>query len=61
MSSTNGNVRANELYPTPDNVVDALLAQLVLNHAAELMQYIAKSHYQTLKKVGQNLIAVLIT
>ena len=31
MSSTNGNVRANELYPTPDNVVDALLAQLVLN------------------------------
>jgi len=31
MSSTSGNVRANELYPTPDNVVDALLAQLVLN------------------------------
>nr|WP_235781936.1 hypothetical protein [Shewanella vesiculosa] len=31
MSSTNGNVRANELYPTPDNVVDALLAQLLLN------------------------------
>ncbi|WP_372942896.1 DNA methyltransferase [Shewanella sp.] len=31
MSSTSGNVRANELYPTPDNVVDALLAQLVLD------------------------------
>jgi hypothetical protein len=30
MSSTHGNVRENELYPTPDNVVDALIAQLVL-------------------------------
>ncbi|MGB0895333.1 MAG: DNA methyltransferase [Parashewanella sp.] len=30
MSSTNGNVRPNEFYPTPDNVVDALLAQLQL-------------------------------
>ncbi len=30
MSSTNGTVRANEFYPTPDNVVDALLAQLQL-------------------------------
>ena len=30
MSSTLGNIRENELYPTPDNVVDALIAQLVL-------------------------------
>ena len=31
MSSTNGqNIRPNEFYPTPDNVVDALLAQLQL-------------------------------
>jgi hypothetical protein len=30
MSSTTGNVRANELYPTPAEVVDALLAQLQL-------------------------------
>lgn len=30
MSSTHGNVRPNELYPTPAPVVDALLDQLVM-------------------------------
>ena len=30
MSSTHGNVREHELYPTPDNAVDALVAKLVL-------------------------------
>ncbi len=38
MSSTNGNVRANELYPTPDNVVDALLAKLVLRPSDKFLE-----------------------
>lgn len=38
MSSTHGKVRANELYPTPDNVVDALLAQLVLRPGDKFLE-----------------------
>ena len=38
MSSTHGKVRANELYPTPDNVVDALLAQLVFRDGDRFLE-----------------------
>ncbi|WP_338725676.1 DNA methyltransferase [Shewanella baltica] len=38
MSSTNGNVREKELYPTPDNVVDALIAKLVLRPADRFLE-----------------------
>lgn len=38
MSSTHGNVREHELYPTPDNVVDALIAQLVLRQTDRFLE-----------------------
>ena len=38
MSSTHGNVRANELYPTPDVVVDALLTQLVFRGSEKFLE-----------------------
>ncbi|PKG74820.1 DNA methyltransferase [Shewanella sp. GutCb] len=38
MSSTHGNVRANELYPTPANVVDALMALLVLRPGDKFLE-----------------------
>lgn len=38
MSSTNGEVLENELYPTPAEVVDALLAKLTLRSSDTFLE-----------------------
>ncbi|EKO3414934.1 DNA methyltransferase, partial [Vibrio fluvialis] len=38
MSSTNGNVQPRELYPTPAEVVDALLAKLTLRPTDKFLE-----------------------
>ncbi|MCG6408231.1 class I SAM-dependent methyltransferase [Vibrio fluvialis] len=38
MSSTNGNVHPRELYPTPAEVVDALLAKLTLRPTDKFLE-----------------------
>ncbi|MBO2682988.1 DNA methyltransferase [Shewanella algae] len=38
MSSTHGKVRDNELYPTPDNVVSALLSKLQLRPTDQFLE-----------------------